>query len=361
MSNDEATDAVLCRLRRQSRFGIQVPAVNVTKRVLPALAAAAVVALSTAHEARATIVERVVAVVGERPVLWTELLRRAAPSRVQIRTQATDPNVVSVQETEMYKELLDRMIDDRLEEQQADKAHITITPEEIDHGIANIANQAQAQQGRPVTSADVLGEVRRRGMTEQDFRDEIRRQILEGKLIELRVRPRVRVTEQDGRAAYQHWVLDMRSQQPVEVRIIALRVVPAVQQVAQAKMALAQEIAAKARAGADFCKLVVQYTDDGSTRSSCGSHGPQAFSTLLPPIQSVVRELKPGSISDPIPVQIGPEQVIVVLMPMGTAQAPTYEAVKNDMMQKALLEGLERARKQWLQELRQKVYIDVRL
>ena len=50
--------------------------------------------------------------------------------------------------------------------------------------------------------------MRRRGITEQDFRDEIRRQILEGKLIELRVRPRVRVTEQDARAAYQHWVTD---------------------------------------------------------------------------------------------------------------------------------------------------------
>src|ERR1017187_7389254 len=204
--------------------------------------------------------------------------------RLQIRMQTREPNVIGVQEQEMYKELLDRMIDDRLEEQQADKAHITVAPEEIDRGITNIATQAQQQQGRAVTAADVMGEVRRRGMTEQDFRDEIRRQILEGKLIELRVRPRVRVTEQDGRAAYQHWVLDLKSQQPVEVRIVALRVIPAVQQVAQAKMALAQEIVAKARAGADFCKLVAQYTDDGSTRASCGSHGPQAFATLLPPI-----------------------------------------------------------------------------
>jgi peptidyl-prolyl cis-trans isomerase SurA len=331
-------------------------------RLFPALAAAVVLVTSASHQARATIVERVVAVIGERPVLWTELLRRATPSRVQIRMQATDPNVVSVQETEMYKELLDRMIDDRLEEQQADKAHIGVTPEEIDHGIANIANQAQAQQQRPVTPQDVLGEVRRRGMTEQDFRDEIRRQILEGKLIELRVRPRVRVTDQDARAAYQHWVLDMKAQQPVDVRIIALRVNPPVQSVALAKMALAQDVVAKARApGANFCNLVTQYSDDGSTRASCGSRGPQPFNTLVPPIQSAVRDLKPGTVSDPIPVQIGSEQVIVILMPLGTAQAPTFEAVKQDMMQKALLEGLERARKQWLQELRQKVYIDIRL
>jgi peptidyl-prolyl cis-trans isomerase SurA len=334
------------------------------RHFLPALACmgALVGVVASSPPARATIVERVVAVVGERPVLWTELLRRAAPARVQIRMQAADPNVVSVQEQEMYKELLDKMIDERLEEQQADKAHVSVAPEEIDRGIANIAAQAQAQQGRPITAQDVYGEMRRRGMSDQDFRDEIRRQVLEGKLIELRVRPRVRVTEQDARAAYQHWTQDLKAQQHIDVRIIALRVNPPVPQVAQAKIALAQQIADQARQpGGDFCKLVAQYTDDASTRASCGSHGPQPFATLLPPIQAAVKALKAGEVSDPIPVQIGQDEVVVVLMPLGQSTASPYESVKNDMMQKALLDGLERAHKQWLQELRQNVYIDVRL
>jgi peptidyl-prolyl cis-trans isomerase SurA len=328
--------------------------------LLPVLAGAAAV-VAVAGPARATIVERVVAVVGERPVFWTELLHRAAPSRLQIRMQTGDANVVSVQEQEMYKELLERMIDDRLEEQQADKAHISVSPEEIDRGLSNIANQAQQTQGRPVTVQDLLAEVHRRGMTEQDFRDEIRRQILEGKLIELRVRPRVRVTEQDARAAYQHWTQELKAQQPVDVRIIALRVNPPTAQLAQAKIAVAQEIVNQARQGVDFCKLVATYSDDVSTRASCGSHGAQPMASLLPAIQAAVKSVKPGAVSDPIPVQIGQDEVIVVLMPMGQASAPGYESVKNDMMQRATLDGLERARKQWLQELRQNVYIDVRL
>jgi peptidyl-prolyl cis-trans isomerase SurA len=330
------------------------------------LIAAAVVAsalVGFAPSARATIVERVVAVIGERPVLWTELLHRAAPSRVQIRLQTHDPNVVSVQEQEMYKELLDRMIDDRLEEQQADKAHIAVTPEEIDRGIANIAAQAQGQQGRPVTAQDVLSEVRRRGMTEQDFRDEIRRQILEGKLIELRVRPRVRVTEQDAHASYQHWVQELREQEPVDVRILALRILPNMtEQQVNARLALAQDLAQKARSGTDFCKLVEQYSDDVSTRPTCGSHGAQPMAALLPPIQEAVRKMKAGEVSDAIPIQLPTgDQAIAVIMPLGSARVPAYDDVKNDMMQRALLEGLEHARKQWLQELRHNVYIDVRL
>jgi peptidyl-prolyl cis-trans isomerase SurA len=312
--------------------------------------------------ARAIVVERVIAVIGERPVLWTDLLRRAAPTRIQIRMQTHDANIIAVQEQEMYKELLERMIDDRLEEQQADRAHISVSSEEIDRGIANIAAQAQEQQGRPVSVQDVLAEVRHRGMTEQDFRDELRRQILEGKLIELRVRPRVRVTDQDAHAAYQHWLQDMQEKHPVEVRTLALRVpTGSTQRQVEARMVLAQEIVQKARSGADFCKLVSDYTDDVTTRDTCGSRGPQAFAALLPPIQDAVRTTKSGSVSDPIPIRAGQEDVIVVMMNGGESRVPPFEQVKNEMQQQALLEALERARKQWLKELRRKVYIDVRL
>jgi len=336
-------------------------AVRLRKPIL-AFVAGATALLGGPSPARAIIVERVVAVIGERPLLWTELVHRAAATRIQIRLQTRDANVVSVQEQEMYRELLERMIDDRLEEQQADKAHISVSPEEIDRGIANIAAQAQAQQGRPVTVQDVLGEIHRRGMSDQDFRDEIRRQILEGKLIELRVRPRVRVTEQDAHSAYQRWTQELKDKQPVDVRTLALRVpTPATQGQVEARMTLAQEIVRKARGGADFCALVSQYSDDASTRDSCGGRGPQPFATLLPPIQDAVRATKPGGVSDPIPVHIGPDDAIVVLMNGGETRIPPFEQVKGEMDQQATLEALERARKQWLKDLRQKVYVDVRL
>jgi peptidyl-prolyl cis-trans isomerase SurA len=320
----------------------------------------------SAGPARAVIVERVVAVIGERPILWTELVRRAGPTRIQIRMQTHDANVIAVQEQEMFKELLDRMIDDRLEEVQAEKSHLTASSEEIDHGISNIAAQAQAQgQGQPghtITVQDVLSEVHRRGMSDQDFRDEIRRQILEGKLIELRVRPRVRVTDQDARTTYQHWTQEMKDKEPIDVHILALRVAQGATQAQLAsRMALAQELADRAHAGTDFCELVTQYSEDTATRDSCGSRGPQAFATLLPGIQEAVRATKPDQVSQPVTVHVGQEDAIVLVRHPGEAKAPPYDDVKAEMEQQALIEAIERARKQWLKELRRNVYIDVRL
>jgi peptidyl-prolyl cis-trans isomerase SurA len=326
------------------------------------LAVAAACALLLPATARATIVERVVAVIGERPILWTDVLRRAAAGRVQIRQQTRDPNVISVQEQELYRELLDRMIDDRLEQQQADKAHITVSQDEVERGIANIALQAQQQQSHPVTAADVIEEVRRRGLTEQDFHDEVRRQILEGKLIELRVRPRVRVTEQDARSVYQHAVEDLKAQSLVDVRLLALRILPlSTQEQVATRMTFAKDLAERARSGADFCKLVLDYSDDVQTRKTCGSRGPQAESSLMPAILDAVRTMKPGTVSEPISVRTAQEDVILVVMPMGEAHVPTFEDVKNDMTQKALVDGLERERKRWLHELRRNIYVDVRL
>src|SRR5579859_1472585 len=102
-------------------------------------------------------------------------------------------------------------------------------------------------------------------------------------MIELRVRPRVRVTEQDGRAAYQHWADDVKAQNPVEVRLLVKRILPgSTPEQVQAVETLAETLAHQAQTGqADFCTLVSQYTDDASTRSSCGSHRSEEHTSEL--------------------------------------------------------------------------------
>jgi hypothetical protein len=47
--------------------------------------------------------------------------------------------------------------------------------------------------------------------------------------------------------------------------------------------------------------------------------------------------------------------------PTPPARIPGYDEVTDERMQQAPVEGLERARRQWLDELRRGVYVDVRL
>ncbi len=324
-----------------------------------ALAAAAVLAgLGATRPSEASIVERIVAVVGERPILLSELRQRGRPHLWRIATTTANPTQQAAQESEMFRELLNRLIDERLEENAADKSHITVSPEEVDNGIRQVAAQTKLQP------RDVVNEAKKQGLTEQDYRDEIRRQVLEGKLIQLRVRGRVRVTEQDARAAYVHWQKEITQQHPVDLKIIVLQVPPGVSpQTSAAREVLAQDIVMRARRGEDYCALVTQFSQDPSTVNTCGSRGLVPMAALFPELQQAATSLKPGETADPIPFRDpnGNSAILVVQLANAPAALPPFEQVKDQMMERAFGEATERQRKLWLSELRRGVYIDVRL
>ncbi|MDB4940883.1 MAG: hypothetical protein JWP97_417 [Labilithrix sp.] len=323
------------------------------------LASAVILAgLGASRPSEASIVERIVAVVGERPILLSELRQRGRPHLYRIAATTTNPSQQAAAESEMFRELLNRLVDERLEENAADKSHISVTAEEIDNGIRQVAAQTKLQP------RDVINEAKKQGLSEQDYRDEIRRQVLEGKLIQLRVRGRVRVTEQDARAAYSRVQKEITSQHPVDLRILVLQVAPGSSQGTQsARDALAQELTARARKGEDFCALVKDFSQDPSTVNTCGSRGLVPLNQLFPELQQVASSLKPGGTADPIPFRdpMGNQAILVVQLASEQATVPPYEQVKDQMMERAFADQTDRQRKLWLTELRRGVYIDVRL
>jgi peptidyl-prolyl cis-trans isomerase SurA len=320
--------------------------------------AALLLGVALARPSDASIVERIVAVVGERPILLSELRLRGRPHLWRIAASTPNPTQQAAQESEMFRELLNRLVDERLEETAADKSHITVSPDEVDNGIRQVAAQTKLQP------RDVVNEAKKQGLTEQDYRDEIRRQVLEGKLIQLRVRGRVRVTEQDARAAYDRWLKEVTQQHPVDLKIIVLQIPPgATAQTAAAREALGQEIAIRAKRGDDFCELVTQFSEDPTTKNTCGSRGPVPMNALFPDLQQAATSLKPGETSSPIPFRdpMGNSAILIVQLASEQPKIPPYDAVKDQMMERAFGDATERQRKLWLSELRRGVYIDVRL
>lgn len=324
------------------------------------LSAGLLAGLATSRPAEASIVERVVAVVGERPILLSELRARARPYIYRIAMTTQNPTQQAAAESEAFREVLKRMIDDRLEEQAADKAHLTVTPDEVDNAIRTVATQNK------LDPKDLLAEAKRTGLSEQDYRDEMRRQILEEKLIQLRVRGRVRVTDVEARAAYDRVVKQLAQEQRVELRLLVLRVPPGAsdQQIA-ARRTLAEELGSRGRGGEDWCNLVLSYSEDASTKNTCGSSGPHPLSQLAPELQQIATTLKPGEISDPVMFKdpLGQQAILVVQVASspGAAKIPPYEQVRDQMMGRAYQEATERQKTLWLQELRRGIYIDVRL
>lgn len=315
--------------------------------------AALVVLLADAMGAPKTEpLDRVVAVLGDRPIFLSELRQRARPHFVRMELSGLSSPTAK---TEVLQTMLERMVEERLEEREADKAHVGVSPSEVDDAMKQVAANIK------LSPAELVTEAKRQGMSEQDYRDEIRRQVLEGKLLQLRVRMKVRVGDAEARAAYAAWVKEQSGPNaPIDLRIIVLK---STADTKKANEALATQLVTQAKGGADFCGLVKKHSQDPSTTSTCGSRGPMPRSLLFPDIAKATTNIKPGEVIGPVSFTdpAGEKAVLVVQRAPGKETVPTFESVKDQMRERAYMEATERERRTWLQELRKTIYVEVKL
>lgn len=308
----------------------------------------------TARPAGATVIERVVAVVGERAILLSDLRQRARPFLLEIHSKAPTEAQRAAAESELFRQMLSRMIDDQLEAQAAAKHRIRVESEEIDRAIARLARV----QG--ITPEQLIAEVLRSGMTAQEYRSEIRRQLLEGKLLELRVKGQVRVTEEDMRILYDRLQRQERRTLAYSPQWIVVRIPTDADAAAVAeRRALAERLAREARAGGDFAELARRYSDDAATRPRGGHLGPRQPGELEIPIERVAASLEVGEVSAPF--RFADAFVVMRIDQRDPSKLGSFEDARDLLAQRVYAEKLEKAKRRWLDNLKRGVHIDVRL
>ena len=331
-------------------------------RFRAALIATALAGTLLTGPADAIIIERVVAVIGEKAILQSDVRTRARPFLVQLYQKVPPGPQRAAAESKVYSQLIERMVDEELEAAAAARSNTTVTSDEIDHAIRNVARMAR------MTVAQLYGDVRNSsGMTEQEYRQEIRRQVLEGKLLNNMVRERV--TDPEIEAMFNTILaqdLRLRLYKPSWI-VLKVGDDPPPEVVA-ARTDQAKDIVKRARAGSDFGSLAAQFSDD-PTASKAGKLGIRApagsplevegkHEKLAATLERVAMSLKPGELSDPFRWK----DAIVVLR-VDERQPSRYTVLENhepEMMQRVRAAKLEKAKKKWLRDLRGRTYVDIR-
>jgi peptidyl-prolyl cis-trans isomerase SurA len=312
------------------------------------------VMLAATGTASASVVERVVAVVGEQALLLSELRDRAKPFLMQLGQQAEDEAHRAAATSQLYKRLLQRMVEDELEQKAANRANLTVTAAEIDDALTRIATQ------NGVAVARVIEEATKSGLTEQGYRQELRRQLLEAKLLNLRIQGRLRVSEDDIRAAYQKLVVDERKQLGFRVAWIRISASRSLHATAlRARRSEADRIVADARAGADFAILARRHSVDAATRESGGFLGRMKPGQLPPALDSVALGLDSGGVSEP--VRYGDDFVVLKILGRDESQLPPFEEAKDELSQRVYLDKMNKARQHWMEGLRRQTHVEIRL
>ena len=322
---------------------------NGRRVLLVGLASFAAVA-GAASGARARMVEKIAAVVGENVVLASEVEEKAAPLMTDI-SKVPDPDKRAARAASLRHEVLERLIDDELILQQAQELKLTVTSEQIDSSIEEIKKQNSIDD-------DQLREaLRAQGMSMATYRADLKRQLLRYRVLNIAVGSRVNVSDEEVKAYYER---HMKGSANVQVRASHIFIaIPDGADAATAaeKQAQAKKILERAKTE-DFAKLAREVSDDAATRSEGGDLGFFGRDMLPKPIEELVFAMKPGEVRGPVRADRGFH--VIKLVDRKVKDAKPLDDVKDDIRLQLRQKDMERQTKIYLTELRKKTLVDIR-
>ncbi len=312
--------------------------------------------LGGAAPARAEIVERIVAVVNKRIILLSELqarVREYLPKLSQIR----DPQARAQQYKRLQRAELKKLVDAILIEQEGKKRKLSVSRAEVEKAIGTVLRQNK------LTRPELVATLAQQGYSFSAYRDDLRKQILRLKTINLAVRSRINVSWDEVRAHYQKSVARMGVGLKLKVSQIFLRVDRGrggrYDQAAQLRRA--RRFIARLRAKqVSFAKLARQESDDPETREKGGALGYVERGALPPPVETAVFAVTgEDEIVGPVITDAG--IYLIYVHDRKESEALPFEKIKRRL--KARLYNVRAAKRTaaWVKSLRQQALIDIRL
>ena len=320
--------------------------------VLLAAAAPAARAQKAGTPAPPVILERVSAVVNDSVVLESEVAQRAQPLLMEM--EATSASERARESRNIMRKVLDSMIDEQLIVEAAEEAKLEVTPDEIQKAIDEIKRQNR------LTDKQLEGALAQQGTTMAAYRRDIKKQITRLRAVSQLVRPRVQVSDDQVRAHYEKMSGQSAVVTEVHLRhiLIPLPEKPSPAQVDTARRR-AGELVERARGGEDFAGLAKEHSGDPTTKGEGGDLGWYKRGELPTEWEEIVFAMEPGETRGPVQ---GPRGLHVFqLVENKTETVRPFDEVKDSLRETLYQEEMEKQTKVWLQELRKKAHIDVKM
>jgi peptidyl-prolyl cis-trans isomerase SurA len=234
--------------------------------------------------------DRIVAVVNDDVIVRSELEARTRLVKDQLRQSGTAPPPEDV----LGKQVLERLILERLQIQIAERAGMRVEDETLNKAVEQVArqNNLNVSQFKQVLERD--------GFDFAKFRQDVRNEILISRLQQRQLQNRITVSDRD----IDNYLSTLQTQGTDASAYRLLHILVAVpeaassQDIARARRE-AEQIVEELRNGSDFAKLAVSRSD-GQQALQGGDLGWRDGSELPTIFADVVPKMSRGGISDPI-------------------------------------------------------------
>jgi peptidyl-prolyl cis-trans isomerase SurA len=299
------------------------------------------------------MVDRVVAIVNDAVILHSELMRRVAPLTADL-DEVADPRERKRRQDKLKSQVLEEMVNEELIVQAAAESKLEVSAKEVQSALEEIKKQNNLDDNQ---LAEAL---RMQGYTMSSYRGDVRRQILRMRATNMLVRPRVTVTDDDVRARYDQMSRRSAAVKRIKLRhiLVALPDKPTETQIAEAKRK-ATDLMEKIRAGADFARLAADNSDDEQTKFSGGELGWIERGSIDTEWEVIVFAMNKGEVRGPI---TGPRGLHVFqVTDVERNQQKPFAQMKEQLRNEIFRKEMERQTKLWLDELREKAHIQIKL
>ncbi|MEW6435378.1 MAG: peptidylprolyl isomerase [Myxococcota bacterium] len=305
-----------------------------------------------AGAAHAELVDRVAAVVNDDIVTLSEVEARAAPELAGLKGAPADKR--SELREQVMKRSLDMLIGEKLMEAQIRELNIEVAESEIDLSVEDVKKQNN------ITSEQFEQLLAQEGYTMSTYRTFMRKHLARMKLVNLKVRAKVKIADEDLKAEYAKWAHDEAQDAEVHARHILVQVSPkATPEQVEAARLKAEALAAEARKpGVNFAELAKKKSE-GPSAADGGDLGFFRRGVMVAEFEKVAFTTPVGGVADPVRTKFGWH--VIFVEERRALAAPPFEDVKEKLREKMLRAQLEKYTEQYMLELRQGALVDVKI
>ncbi len=303
--------------------------------------------LSVASDA-AVLLDRVVAVVNKEVITWSELYKMMENEAAdQVRALKEEERLKIFKDSEAA--FLEKLIDIKLQIQEARRLGLDVTTEEVTEAVENIKKKYS------LTDNALEESLKKEGLSFEEYKKRLSEQIVISKVVSQQIRNKVVVSEEevkkymeankesftDGETFKIKQIFLGRPKDDADIKVIEDR---------------ASIIIQRLKAGEDFSILAEEYSEDPSGKLG-GDLGFIKKSQMAKEFIDALNSMKVGEFSNPFWTEKG---LHIIKLEEKVAAQSTDEARESVLKQLTESQFSERY-KSWIKGLREKAYIVIRL
>lgn len=314
------------------------------------LLAALVCLLVPVSPGSAEILDRVVATVNDGTITLSDLEEAVELFEHQMR-QANQQPLSTQDKKSLERRVLEDLIDKNLIESFAKKSGIEVGEDEIDRAIEEVLARAH------ITEAELKEALKEDGLRYDEYRGQIRDQIMKAKMVQREIRARVNITDEQIEEYYLDHLEEFRAEEGVVLLhiLFPLPSSPSPEEVLSS-LEEASRVREEILQGTPFQEAARKYSKD-ATAAQGGWLGFFRKGSLSPEMESGIQGLQEGEISEPIRTPLGIHLLMVQERTSGDIRP--LERVKESIREKLFEEAAERQFEDWRKELRKNAHIEV--